>query len=87
MSTVLYTVTSRKMMFNGNRNLEELNGGTNCWYEGTDREKSLELTREYSNDTVLVFKGGISRDVYQWNTFEFENDVCTGCRIKIFQNN
>lgn len=58
------------MMFNGNRDLEELSGGTNYWYEGTDREKSLELALEYSNDTVLVFKDGISRD------------VCTGYRIK-----
>lgn len=84
MSTVLYSVTSREMMFNGDRDLEKLGKGTGYWYEGTDREKSLEIARGYSNDTVLVFKGGISRDVYQWNTFEFENDVCTGCRIKIF---
>lgn len=38
MSTVLYSVTSRKMMFNGNRDLEELSRDTNYWYEGTDRE-------------------------------------------------
>lgn len=84
MSTALYTVTSRKMMFDGKRDLVELNDDTNYWYEGTDREKSLELAREYCNDTVLVFEDGISRDVYQWNAFEFENGVYTVCSIKIF---
>nr|DAW91422.1 MAG TPA: hypothetical protein [Bacteriophage sp.] len=34
MSTALYSVTSRKMMFNGNRNLEELSRSTDYWYEG-----------------------------------------------------
>ena len=82
MSTVLYSVTSRNIMFDGKHDLDELNRVANCWYEGTDREKSLKLAQEYSNDTVLVFEGGISREVYQWNTFEFENDVCTGYRTK-----
>lgn len=84
MSTALYSVTSRKMIFNGNRNIEELNSGTDYWYEGNDREKSLELARKYSNDTVLILKNGISRDVYQWNEFEIENNEVVGCMVKIF---
>lgn len=84
MSTALYSVTSRKMMFNGNRNLEELSRSTDYWYEGNDREKSLKLARKYSNDTVLIFKNGISRDVYQWNEFEIENNEVVGCMTKIF---
>lgn len=84
MSTVLYTVTSSEMLFNGARNVEDMHKDSDYWYEGNDREKSLELARKYSNDTIEVNKSGILRDVYQWNVFEFENDVCTGCRIKIF---
>lgn len=84
MSTVLYTVTSREMLFNGTHNVEDMHKDSDYWYEGNDREKSLELARKYSNDTIEVNKSGILRDVYQWNAFEFENDVCTGYRIKIF---
>lgn len=84
MSTMLYTVTSHKLLFNGKQNVENMHKDSDCWYEGNDREKSLELARKYSNDTVEVNKSGILREVYQWNTFEFENDVCTGCKIKTF---
>lgn len=79
MSTVLYTVASREMLFNGTHNVEDMHKDSGYWYEGNDREKSLELARKYSNDTIEVNKSGILRDVYQWNAFEFENDVCTGC--------
>lgn len=84
MSTVLYTVTSRELLFDGKRNIEDMHKDSDCWYEGNDRKKSLKLAREYSNDVIEVNRSGVLRDVYQWNAFEFENDVCTGCRIKIF---
>lgn len=45
MPTVLYTVTSRELPFNGKRNIENMHKDSDCWYEGNDREKSLELAR------------------------------------------
>lgn len=84
MSNVLYTVTSRKILFNGTHNVENMHKNSDCWYEGNDREKALKIAREYSDDAIEVCKDGISRDVYQWNAIEFENDVPTGYSIKTF---
>lgn len=84
MSTVLYTVNSREMLFNGKYDLEDLRKDADCWYEGDSREKSLELARKYSDDVIEVRRDGISRDVYQWNEFEIEGDEIIGCMIKIF---
>lgn len=38
MSTVLYTVTSREMPFNGTHNVEDMHKDSDYWYEGNDRE-------------------------------------------------
>lgn len=41
MSTVLYTVTSRELLFNGKHNVEDMHKDSDCWYEGNDREARL----------------------------------------------
>lgn len=41
MSTVLYTVTSREMLFNGTRNVEDMHKASDCWYEGNDPDARL----------------------------------------------
>lgn len=84
MTTALYTVCSREMLFDGKNDIEGMRKDADCWYEGADREKSLELARKYSDDVVEVDKGGISRDIYQWNEFEVEDGKIIGCMIKIF---
>lgn len=84
MSTMLYTVTSRETRFDGKNDIEDMRKDADCWYEGSDREKSLEIARKYSDDVVEVDRGGISRDVYQWNEFEIDDDEIIGCMIKIY---
>lgn len=39
MSTVLYTVASREMPFDGTHNVEDMHKDSDYWYEGNDREK------------------------------------------------
>lgn len=41
MSTVLYTVASREMLFNGTHNVEDMHKYSDYWYEGNDRETRL----------------------------------------------
>ena len=85
MSTVIYSVTSRETLFDGCCDQEDMRFDADCWYEGDDREKSLEIAREYSDDGVIeVNKHGISRDVYEWSEIEYEDDVVVGASIKIF---
>lgn len=84
MSHVLYTVNSREMLFDGKCDIEDISKEAGCWYEGDNREKSIGIARKYSDDVIEVSRGGISRDVYQWNEFEIENDEIIGCMIKIF---
>lgn len=50
MPTVLYTVTSRELPFNGKHDLEELNRGTNCWYEGTDDPEARLFYKIFQNN-------------------------------------
>lgn len=84
MSHVLYAVNSRETLFDGKYDIEGMRKEADCWYEGDDREKSLDIARKYSDDVIEVGRGGISRDVYQWNEFEIENDEIIGCMVKIF---
>lgn len=41
MSHMLYTVTSRELLFDGKRNIEDMYKNSDCWYEGNDREARL----------------------------------------------
>lgn len=84
MSTALYTVCSRETLFDGKNDIEDMRKDADYWYEGADREKSLEIARKYSDDVIEVARGGISRDVYQWNEFEVEDDEIISCKIKLF---
>lgn len=86
MSTVLYTVTSRDTIFNGEHDFNDLRKDDSYWwYEGDDREVSLELARKYSDaDTIHVWKYEIMRNVYQWRAIEIEDDEVIGCEIKTF---
>ena len=85
MSTMLYGICSRELIFKGKYDAENLNKDAFYWYEGNDREESLEIARKYSDDdTINVWKVGIVRNVYQWNAFEIEDDEIINCKIKIF---
>lgn len=85
MSRIIYSVTSRETLFNGYCDQEDMRFDADCWYEGDDREKSLEIARKYSDDGVIeVGKHGISRDVYEWSEIEYEDDVVVGADIKVF---
>lgn len=84
MSNVLYTVNSRETLFDGKCDIEDMRKEADCWYEGDDREKSLDIARKYSDDVIEVSRDGISRDVYQWNELEIEDDEVIGYMIKIF---
>lgn len=42
MSNVLYTVNSLETLFDGKYDIENTRKEADCWYEGDDREKSLE---------------------------------------------
>lgn len=72
MSTVLYTVTSREMLFDGKQNVEDMHKDSDCWYEGDDREKSLELAMD---EGVTFWQ--------DWQTDDPEARLF----YKIFQNN
>lgn len=72
MSTVLYTVASREMLFNGTHNVEDMHNDSDYWYEGNDREKSLELAMD---EGVTFWQ--------DWQT----DDPETRLFYKIFQNN
>lgn len=88
MSTVIYSVYSRETLFNGYCDQEDTRFDADCWYENTEREKSLEIARKHSDDDVIeVNRHGISRNVYEWNALEYEDNVVVGAEIKIFQNN
>lgn len=85
MSTVLYKVTSHELLFNGKRNIKNMHKDSDYWYEGDDRNKSLDLARKYSDDVIKIYKNGISRDVYQWSALEFNDcDEIVGCEFKTF---
>lgn len=85
MSTVIYSVYSRETLFNGYCDQEDTRFDADCWYENTEREKSLEIARKYSdNDVIEVNRHGISRNVYEWNALEYEDNVTVGAEIKIF---
>lgn len=85
MSHMLYRVTSSDVLFNGVNNIINMREDPNYWYEGDDREKSLDLAQKYSNDVIEIYKNGISRDVYQWSALELnDSDELVGCEVKTF---
>lgn len=84
MSTVLYTVTSRDTLYNGYCDQEDLRFDADCWYEGSDRKKSLKTALEASDDVIKICKHGISRNVYEWSAIEYEDEIAINCEIKIF---
>lgn len=85
MSRMLYTVTSRDTIFNGENDFKSMRKDPFCWYESDDRKESLEVARKYSDtDTIHVWRSGIMRNVYQWSALEIENDEVIGCEVKIF---
>lgn len=72
-------------MFDGVNNIMNMRKDPNYWYEGDDREKSLDLARKYSNYVIEICKNGISRDVYQWSALELnDSDELVGCEVKTF---
>lgn len=85
MSRMLYKVTSSNVLFNGTNNIMNMRKDLNYWYEGDDREKSLNLARKYSDDVIKIYKNGISREVYQWSALELDDcDELVRCEVKIF---
>lgn len=85
MSTVIYTVTSRDTIFNGEHDFKGMSKDPFCWYKNDNRKESLEVARKYSDDdTIHVWRAGIMRNVYQWSALEIENDEVIGCEVKIF---
>lgn len=85
MSTVIYTVTSRDAIFNGEHDFKDMGKDPFCWYKNDNRKESLEVARKYSDDdTIHVWRAGIMRNVYQWSALEIENDEVIGCEVKIF---
>ncbi len=85
MSRMLYTVTSRDTIFNGENDFEDMRKDPFCWYESDNRKESLEAAHKYSGaDTIHVWRAGIMRNVYQWSALEIENDEVIGCEVKIF---
>lgn len=91
MSTVLYSVTSRKMMFNGNRDLEELSRDTNYWYEGTAyREEGNIWLPETFSDYVIMTPDELTLAMNEGVTFWQDwqtTDPEARLLYKIFQNN
>lgn len=87
MSTVIYTVTSRNTIFNGESDIEDMRKDPLCWYESDNRKESLEVARKHSDvDTIHVWKAGVARNVYQWSALEIENDDVIDCEVKIFDS-
>ena len=85
MSTVIYAVTSRDTIFNGEHDFKDMSKDPFCWYKNDNRKESLEVARKYSDDdTIHVWRAGIMRNVYQWSALEIENDEVIGCEVKIF---
>lgn len=85
MSHMLYGVSSREIIFNGEYDFEDMRKDAFYWYESDDLEESLKSAREYSDaDTIHVWRSGIMRNVYQWSAIEIEDDEVIGCEIKIF---
>lgn len=85
MSTMLYGIASREIIFNGEHDFEDMHKDALYWYESDDLEESLNSAREYSDaDTIHVWRSGIMRNVYQWIAIEIENDEVIGCEVKIF---
>lgn len=85
MSHMLYRVTSSDVLFNGVNNIISMCKDPNYWYEGDNREKSLDLARKYSDDIIEIYKNGISRNVCQWSALELnDSDELVGCEIKTF---
>lgn len=85
MYTMLYTIATQKKLFNGADDLVRLNRDIDCRYEGSERTKSLELARRYSdNDVIEVCESGILRDVYKWSAIECLDDNVVSRETKIF---
>lgn len=85
MSHMLYGVSSRETIFNGEHDFEDMRKDPFYWDESDDREESLKSARKYSDtDTIHVWRSGIMRNVYQWSAIEIENDEVIGCEVKIF---
>ena len=85
MSHMLYGVSSREIVFNGEHDFEDMRKDAFYWDESDDREESLKSARKYSDsDTIHVWRSGIMRNVYQWSAIELENDEVIGCEVKIF---
>ena len=85
MSRMLYGVTGREIVFNGERDFENMNKAPFYWAECDDRDESLAIARKYSDDDkIYVWGAGILRNVYQWSALEIEDDEVIGCEVKIF---
>lgn len=85
MSTVLYTVTSYDVLFDGYCDSQYKRGHEDCLYAGDDREKAFKLARTCSNNDVIeVNENGISRCVYKLSEFEIESDGIISSTIRIF---
>ena len=77
MPRMLYTVTSRDTVFNGENDFEDMRKDPFCWYESDNRKESLEAARKYSDaDAIHVWRAGIM--------LEIENDEVISCEVKIF---
>lgn len=85
MSHMLYGVSSKEIIFNGEHDFEDMRKDAFYWCESDDREESLKSARKYSDaDTIHVWRSGIMRNVYQWSAIEIEDDDVIGCDVKIF---
>lgn len=85
MSHMLYGVSSRETVFNGEYDFEDMRKDAFCWDESDDREESLKIARKYSDaETIHVWRSGIMRNVYQWSAIEIEDDEVIECEVKIF---
>lgn len=85
MSHMLYEVSGRETVFNGEHDFEDMRKDAFYWDESDDREESLKRARKYSDaDTIHVWRFGIMRNVYQWSAIEIEDENVIGCEVKIF---